>query len=255
MDTSIPVEAKVMKLSFEKNLYRLLQLAAIDIKFSSKNPYLVQQQFADFHEQTQVIDDVLAQQGTSQNEALNLGQLNKDNNEGISEPNEHTREKVKQEKEDQIEIVSNITINREDATEEIETKKISYSEADYNRMIEAIDDLEVLVTLIKHKVIPEKYIAVNYIEKPILLWDFKQIEEVIVEIARELAQYKTTEPKYAESGNEIIFPITDYKKVNETIKILKETLEFNNILIHLLQLPELKKPNWNLFEYNHYDSD
>ncbi|CAG8840741.1 28763_t:CDS:1, partial [Gigaspora margarita] len=59
----------------------------------------------------------------------------------------------------------------------------------------------------------------------------------------------------ARSENKIIFPITDYKKVNETIKILKETFEFNNIPIHLLQLPELERPNWDLFDYDHYDSD
>ncbi|CAG8789492.1 2886_t:CDS:1, partial [Gigaspora margarita] len=43
--------------------------------------------------------------------------------------------------------------------------------------------------------------------------------------------------------NEIILPITDYKKVNKMIKILKEIFEFNNILTHLLQLPELERPN------------
>ncbi|CAG8834652.1 1556_t:CDS:2, partial [Gigaspora margarita] len=162
------------------NLLRLPQLAVIDIKFSSRNPYLAQQQSANFHEQTQVIDDIEAQpetnspnkksnttmeQETLQNETLNLEQLNKNNDKGVRELDEHTKEEAKQEKENRIEIALNITINREDTTEEIEAKKMSYSKAvgryqkkqtkkaiehiDYDRIIKVMNDLEILVTLIK----------------------------------------------------------------------------------------------------------
>ncbi|CAG8793037.1 15469_t:CDS:2, partial [Gigaspora margarita] len=81
------------------------------------------------------------------------------------------------------------------------------------------------------QVIPKKYIAVNYIEKPSLLWDFRQIEGVIVEIARELAQYKTAEPENAGSENEVT--ITDYKKTRTMILNTavsdQQNTEINNI--------------------------
>ncbi|KAF0360783.1 hypothetical protein F8M41_014279 [Gigaspora margarita] len=79
MDISKSVEAKEMELSLEESvqlaqtssnqlmtssvakiktdLHRLSQPSAINIKFLSKNPYLIQQQFADSYEWTQVMDD------------------------------------------------------------------------------------------------------------------------------------------------------------------------------------------------------
>ncbi|KAF0502369.1 hypothetical protein F8M41_019819 [Gigaspora margarita] len=79
MDTSTLLKAKEMELSLKESrqlaqipsnqsmtslvaeiktdLYRLLQPVAIDIKFLPENLYLAQQQSANSHEQTQVIDD------------------------------------------------------------------------------------------------------------------------------------------------------------------------------------------------------
>ncbi|CAG8792149.1 44792_t:CDS:2, partial [Gigaspora margarita] len=54
--------------------------------------------------------------------------LNKDNDEGIRELDEHTREEVERKKNDRIETVSNIMIDKKDATGEIEATKIRYSE-------------------------------------------------------------------------------------------------------------------------------
>ncbi|CAG8729154.1 25370_t:CDS:2, partial [Gigaspora margarita] len=149
IDTFILLEAKEMELLFEESgqlaqilsnqliilsvakiktdLYSLPQPAAIYIKFLSENPYLAQQQFVDSHKWTQVIDDILAQQKTSKNNALNLEQLNEDNSKGVSELDKHTRSKIERKKEDRMETTSNIIIDREDATKETEAKKISYS--------------------------------------------------------------------------------------------------------------------------------
>ncbi|CAG8804651.1 33819_t:CDS:2 [Gigaspora margarita] len=154
MDTSILLEAKEIELSLKESeqlaqtlsnqsmislvakiktdLYKLLQPVAIDIKFSPENLYLVQQQSANFHEWTQVIDDMKTQletnsntnrgtldniaslilthsnsehkQKTLQNEVLNSGQLNKDNDESVRELDEHTKKEAKLEKEIRIEI-------------------------------------------------------------------------------------------------------------------------------------------------------
>ncbi|CAG8758185.1 177_t:CDS:2, partial [Gigaspora rosea] len=57
-------------------------------------------------------------------------------------------------------------------------------------------------------------------------------------------------------GNEssLTIPITEYNKIDETIKVLKKTYDFHNLSTHLLQLPELEKPQWDIFAYDSYDS-
>ncbi|CAG8848768.1 598_t:CDS:2, partial [Gigaspora margarita] len=57
------------------DLYSLPQLAAIDIKFSPENSYLAQQQFVDFHEQTQVINDSKREPEQDQNMLENPGSV------------------------------------------------------------------------------------------------------------------------------------------------------------------------------------
>ncbi|CAG8773481.1 12027_t:CDS:2, partial [Gigaspora margarita] len=201
------------------DLHQLLQSAVIDIKFSPKNPYLVQQQSVDSHEWTQVIDNDPYKENDTTIEVDNntpLKQLidnyqkyahnnpyalNENNEEGVKELDKHTRSKREREKKDQMEMASNIMINRKDATGETETKKMSYSEA-----------------------------------KTVGIDTKKKIPDIIDLIQEQITQT-------VGSGNEVILSITDYKKVNEMIKILKETFEFNNIPTHLLQLPELERPN------------
>ncbi|RIB23068.1 hypothetical protein C2G38_2172332 [Gigaspora rosea] len=55
--------------------------------------------------------------------------------------------------------------------------------------------------------------------------------------------------------NNVTIPITEYNKVTETIKILKESFDFTNIPTHILQLPELEKPDWDLFAYEYDESN
>ncbi|CAG8735679.1 35566_t:CDS:2, partial [Gigaspora margarita] len=201
---------------------------------------------------------MILSQKTSQNEVLNLEQLNEDNDKA-----------------------SNITINGEDTTGETKTKKMSYSEAvghhqrkRTNRVIECtvdngwaeevkrdchrgadnhttatMDAARELRKIYDFYRLPKSWLNIKLQNQRTVGTDTK--EKILDNI--DLIQEQIIQT--AESRNEFILPITDYKKVNKTIKILKETFEFNNIPTHLLQLSKLEKPNWDLFKYDYYDLD
>ncbi|CAG8841030.1 11429_t:CDS:2, partial [Gigaspora margarita] len=99
--------------------------------------------------------------------------------------------------------------NEEDTTGETETNKMSYSEAVGCHQSKRTNKV------IEHR-------------KPVGIDTKEKIPDNINLIQEQITQT-------VGSGNEVILPITDYKKVNEMIKILKETFEFNNIPTHLLQ--------------------
>ncbi|CAG8821977.1 6032_t:CDS:2, partial [Gigaspora margarita] len=56
--------------------------------------------------------------------------------------------------------------------------------------------------------------------------------------------------KKSQPEKEVELPITKYENIEQTIEILKTKFKFSNIPQHLVQLPELDIPEWNLYEYD-----